>query len=114
MDRSEAARRDAVTVEIGYAFVTGCLAAAVVFAALYGLAWALPLPAGTDGTAMAVSGVLAGAAFLARVGRVLWRFDRTGSDGPGSDRAKSDRTGSDDTGPAPGPGGCDGQPSVEA
>ncbi|UQW99910.1 DUF6332 family protein [Streptomyces sp. RerS4] len=95
------AERDAVTVEIGYAFVTGCLAAALVFAAGCAVAWLLPLPGRAAGNAVVVAGtVLAGVVFVVRVVRVLWRFGRRGPGaGPGA------KTGT---------GGEGGQPSVEA
>ncbi|MGW1770396.1 DUF6332 family protein [Streptomyces sp. NPDC002104] len=76
MDRRSQADRDAVTIEIGYAFVTGCFAAGVVFAALYGPVLAFDLSPATGRILATVGGVLAATVFLLRITHVLWRFAR--------------------------------------
>ncbi|MCX5197147.1 DUF6332 family protein [Streptomyces sp. NBC_00249] len=79
MGRRGSAERDAVTVEIGYAFVSACFAAALVFAAVYGAAPALGLSRAAHGFLEVAGGVLAGVVFLLRVVHVLWRFGRRGN-----------------------------------
>ncbi|MET9603541.1 DUF6332 family protein [Streptomyces sp. NPDC006512] len=76
MERRTQAERDAVTVEIGYAFVSGCFAAVLVFGAVYGAAPALDLSPAAHRTLAVAGGVLAAVAFLLRVTHVLWRFGR--------------------------------------
>ncbi|MGW2058250.1 DUF6332 family protein [Streptomyces sp. NPDC001840] len=64
------AERDAITVEIGFAVVTGVLAAGLVFGVVAGAAWYFELP-----EIFVRVGAVAGAlAFVARVVQVLWRF----------------------------------------
>ncbi|MFI7382567.1 DUF6332 family protein [Streptomyces sp. NPDC049813] len=78
MDRGREARgeKDAMTVEIMFALVTGVLAAALVF----GLCAGPVLAAGVSGSArrtlLMLGAVLAGAVGVGRVVRVLLRFDR--------------------------------------
>ncbi|MCX4776479.1 DUF6332 family protein [Streptomyces sp. NBC_01264] len=74
MERRSQADRDAVTIEIVFAFVSGLFAAGLAFAALYGPALAFDLSPTTDRTLATVGGVLAATAFLLRVTHVLWRF----------------------------------------
>ncbi|MFA7766596.1 DUF6332 family protein [Streptomyces sp. NPDC048723] len=76
MERRTQADRDAITIEIGYAFVSACFAAALAFGAVYGPALAFSLPPSTRRT-LAVAGViLAAAVFLLRVTHVLLGFAR--------------------------------------
>ncbi|MFJ2821259.1 DUF6332 family protein [Streptomyces toxytricini] len=81
MRRSQA-ERDAATVEIGYAFVSACFAAALVFGAVFGPALALDLSGAVERRFALAGGTLAAAVFLLRVAHVLWRFGRR----PGSGR----------------------------
>ncbi|GHE36172.1 hypothetical protein CP980_29385 [Streptomyces vinaceus] len=76
MGRRTQADRDAITIEIGYAFVSGCFAAALVFAAVYGPALVFDLSPTVDAVLTLAAGVLAGAVFLLRITHVLWRFAR--------------------------------------
>ncbi|MET9467596.1 DUF6332 family protein [Streptomyces sp. NPDC006544] len=73
MGRRSEADRDAVTIEIVYALVSGGFAAALVFAALYGPAVAFDLSPTTAHTLAVAGGALAGVAFLSRVAHILWR-----------------------------------------
>ncbi|MGW0363002.1 DUF6332 family protein [Streptomyces sp. NPDC002990] len=76
MGRRTQVDRDAITIEIGYAFVSACFAAGLVFAAVYGPALAFSLSPAAD-HALAVAGaVLASVVFLLRVTHLLWRFAR--------------------------------------
>ncbi|MFE2745124.1 DUF6332 family protein [Streptomyces scopuliridis] len=68
------AERDAITVEIGFAVLTGAFAAALVYGVIAGPAWYFDLPDALLRVA-AVAGCLA---FVARVVQVLWRFPRPG------------------------------------
>ncbi|MFJ7265114.1 DUF6332 family protein [Streptomyces sp. NPDC099050] len=76
MDQRSQADRDAVTIEIVFAFVSGAFAAGLAFAALYGPALAFDLSPTTGRTLAMVGGVLAGTVFLLRITHVLWRFAR--------------------------------------
>ncbi len=76
MERRTQADRDAITIEIGYAVVSACFAAALAFGAVYGPALAFSLPPSVRRT-LAVAGViLAAVVFLLRVTYVLWGFAR--------------------------------------
>lgn len=68
------AERDAITIEMVIAFVTGGFAAALTFAALYGPALALDVSRTTDRALATVAGALAATVFLLRITHVLWRF----------------------------------------
>ncbi|MER6782803.1 MULTISPECIES: DUF6332 family protein [unclassified Streptomyces] len=82
MGRRTQADRDAITIEIGYAFVSGCFAAALVFGAVYGPSLVFGLSPTADAALRLAAGVLAGAVFLFRITHVLWRFaHRPESDG---------------------------------
>ncbi|MFF4103153.1 DUF6332 family protein [Streptomyces sp. NPDC001903] len=81
MGRRTQADRDAITIEIGYAFVSGCFAAALVFGAVYGPALAFDLSPAVDAALTVAAGVLAGVVFLIRITHVLWRFARRPEDG---------------------------------
>ncbi|MFD9353079.1 DUF6332 family protein [Streptomyces sp. NPDC060031] len=76
MGRRTQADRDAITTEIGYAFVSGCFAAALVFGAVYGPAAAFDLSPAAGRVLSVAGGILAAAAFLLRVTLLLWRFPR--------------------------------------
>ncbi|MEU9588865.1 DUF6332 family protein [Streptomyces sp. NPDC048219] len=70
--------RDAMTVEIGYALCSAAFAAAVLFGALVGPAYAFGLPAGVRDALVGTGTVLAVVVFAARVVTVLVRFGRGG------------------------------------
>ncbi|MEV6424456.1 DUF6332 family protein [Streptomyces sp. NPDC051662] len=72
------AERDAITVEIGFAVLTGALAAALVYGVIAAPAWYFDLP---DAFGQ-VAAVAAGLAFVGRVVQVLWRFPRSGQGAP--------------------------------
>ncbi|MFD5143502.1 DUF6332 family protein [Streptomyces sp. NPDC058401] len=74
MERRSQADRDAVTIEIVFAFVSGVFAAGLAFAALYVPVLAFDLSPTTDRTLAMAGGVLAATVFLLRVAQVLWRF----------------------------------------
>ncbi|MFD6891531.1 DUF6332 family protein [Streptomyces sp. NPDC059957] len=76
MEQRSQAGRDAVTIEIVYAFVSGGVAAALVFAVLYGPTLAFDLSPTADRTLAVVGAALAAAVFLIRITHVLWRFTR--------------------------------------
>ncbi|MFD3677546.1 DUF6332 family protein [Streptomyces sp. NPDC058613] len=74
MGRRTQADRDAITIEIGYAFVSACFAAAVSFGAVYGAAPAFSLSPAAH-RALALAGVIvAVTVFALRAAHVLWRF----------------------------------------
>lgn len=68
------AERDAITVEIGFAVLTGAFAAALVYGVIAGPAWYFDLP----DALRRVAAVAACLAFVARVVQVLWHFPRPG------------------------------------
>ncbi|MER5947992.1 DUF6332 family protein [Streptomyces sp. NPDC001904] len=74
--RRTQAERDAMTVEIGFALFTGALLAGVVFALLSLPAFLGIVPRGAHGGLYCAAGSVAAVTFLARVVRVLSRFDR--------------------------------------
>ncbi|MET9853810.1 DUF6332 family protein [Streptomyces sp. NPDC006450] len=76
MGKRSQADRDAITIEIVYAFVSGGFAAALAFAALYGPALAFDLSHTAEGTLATLGGALAATVFLLRITHVLWRFTR--------------------------------------
>ncbi|MFE2284284.1 DUF6332 family protein [Streptomyces sp. NPDC059443] len=77
MGRRSQADRDAITIEIAYAFISGSFAAALTFAAVYGgPALAFDLSPTTARILAMVGGTLAGTVFLVRVTHLLWRFSR--------------------------------------
>ncbi|MFE4367815.1 DUF6332 family protein [Streptomyces sp. NPDC056835] len=73
------AERDAITVEIGFAVLTGAFAAALVYGVIAGPAWYFDLP----DAFRRVAAVAACLAFVGRVVQVLWRFPRSGRRAPG-------------------------------
>ncbi|MDJ0381198.1 DUF6332 family protein [Streptomyces sp. G-G2] len=76
MERRTQADRDAITIEIGYAFVSASLAAALAFGAVAGPALAFTLPDAVTRALKVAGGVLAAVVFLLRVTHLLWRFAR--------------------------------------
>lgn len=78
------AQRDAVTVEIGFALLTGAVLAGLSFLAFLGARAVLPLPDG--GTWLTLAGSTSATVFVARVLYVLSRarpgeFDADGAEG---------------------------------
>ncbi|MET8858732.1 DUF6332 family protein [Streptomyces sp. NPDC004579] len=73
------ARRDAVTVEIGYALASAVFVAAVAFGVVTGPALFLDLSSATVHALIAVGGTLAAVLFALRVATVLFRFHREAS-----------------------------------
>ncbi|WP_052867226.1 DUF6332 family protein [Streptomyces niger] len=67
------AQRDAVTVEIAFAVVTGALLSGLVFLLCAAPALWGPVPASWHGSWVMVAAVLAGAVGALRVVRILWR-----------------------------------------
>ncbi|MFD9413037.1 DUF6332 family protein [Streptomyces sp. NPDC059989] len=76
MGRHTQADRDAITIEIGYAVVSACFAAALAFGAVYGPAWAFSLSRAADRVLAVAGGIVAAAVFVLRVTHLLWRFAR--------------------------------------
>ncbi len=76
MDKGRESRwdKDAMTVEIGFALVTAVALAAVVFAAVLALAWALGASGPAD-KGVSAGALLGAAAGSWRLVRVLRRFD---------------------------------------
>ena len=74
--RRSQAERDAITVEIGYALCSAAFAAAVLFGALVGPAYAFGLSSGLRSGLVGTGTVLAVVVFVARVVSVLVRFGR--------------------------------------
>ncbi|GLF97089.1 DUF6332 family protein [Streptomyces yaizuensis] len=70
------ADRDAITVEIGYALLTGAVLAGLAFAAVSTAAALLPLPGAVAGALSYGGGVASVGIFLVRVVLVLHRFGR--------------------------------------
>ncbi|WP_405495701.1 DUF6332 family protein [Streptomyces sp. NBC_00096] len=80
MGRRSQADRDAITIEIVYAFISGGIAAALVFAAVYAPALAFDLSPATGRTLATVGGALGATAFALRATHLLWRFSRRPQD----------------------------------
>ncbi|MFI9757128.1 DUF6332 family protein [Streptomyces sp. NPDC051963] len=74
--RHDQARRDAITVEIGYALFSAAFAAAVVHGAVAGPALLFQLPDVMETMLLRGGPVLAPVLFLARVINVLVRYQR--------------------------------------
>jgi hypothetical protein len=74
--RRTQAERDALTVEIGYALCSAAFAAALVFGAVAGPAFAFGLSGGARHTLVASGITVAAVVFAARVVSVLVRFGR--------------------------------------
>lgn len=89
MEQRSQADRDAVTIEIVYAFVSGGCAAALVFALLYAPTLAFDLSRTADRTLTVVGAALAATVFLLRITHVLWRFTRRPETGGGQEPGRS-------------------------
>ncbi|MFJ8865059.1 DUF6332 family protein [Streptomyces sp. NPDC102473] len=76
MSRRTQAERDAMTVEIGYALVSGAVVAAATFAGVFLPAVFLELPGGAEHLLSRAGTVLGALVFVLRVVHVLWRFPR--------------------------------------
>ncbi|MFB8027169.1 DUF6332 family protein [Streptomyces sp. NPDC056465] len=76
MSRRTQAERDASTVEIGYAFVSGAVVAAAAFAGVFLPVVVLDLPDGARALLFRAGAVLGALVFVLRVVHVLWRFPR--------------------------------------
>ncbi|MEU1215514.1 DUF6332 family protein [Streptomyces sp. NPDC005791] len=75
MVRRTQAERDAMTVEIGYALVSGLLVAAATFAGVFLVpTLLLPLPGGAERVLFRVGAALGTLVFTVRVVHVLRRF----------------------------------------
>ncbi|MFJ3923108.1 DUF6332 family protein [Streptomyces sp. NPDC090022] len=74
--RRTQADKDAITIEIGYAFVSGVFAAALTYGAVAGPALLFDLPRRVETALMAAGGVLATTVFVLRATHLLWRFAR--------------------------------------
>ncbi|MFE7571525.1 DUF6332 family protein [Streptomyces sp. NPDC057539] len=85
------AERDAITVEIGFAVLTGAFAAALVYGVIAGPAWYFDLP----DVLGRIAAVAAGLAFVGRAVQVLWRFPRSGPGAPGQLPGRQPRTRTD-------------------
>ncbi|MFI2240887.1 DUF6332 family protein [Streptomyces chrestomyceticus] len=77
------AERDAMTVEIGFALLTGVFVAALTFGVAVGPLLFLHLSRNATGALLAAAASVAGIAFVWRVVRVLRRFAGRRS-GPGT------------------------------
>ncbi|WP_328680760.1 DUF6332 family protein [Streptomyces sp. NBC_00322] len=74
MGRRTQAKRDAITVEIGFAVVTGCLVGGLTFLAIAGPMMVIPMSSDTE-RRLVLGGTVAGlAVFVVRVVHVLWGF----------------------------------------
>ncbi|WP_328883423.1 DUF6332 family protein [Streptomyces sp. NBC_00299] len=94
--RRSQAERDAITVEIGYALCSAAFAAALLFGAVAGPAFAFDVSAGTRGTLVAAGATAAAVLFVARVVSVLVRFgQRKAAEGEGSQPSQPGRTNPD-------------------
>ncbi|ELP63493.1 DUF6332 family protein [Streptomyces turgidiscabies] len=93
--RNSQARRDAVTVEIGYALCSAVFLAAVVFAVVTGPAWVFDLSDTAQRTLVAAGATLGAVLFMVRVVSVLNRFGRAGDTTDGSQPSQPGRTNPD-------------------
>ncbi|WP_031071115.1 DUF6332 family protein [Streptomyces sp. NRRL S-118] len=82
MGTRDQAQRDAVTVEIGYALVTGAFLAAALFCLLGAPVVVFGLDGASARGVLVAAALTACAAFVLRVTRVLWGFTGA-SDQPG-------------------------------
>lgn len=76
MEHRSQADRDAVTVEIGFALLTGALLAGAAFVTVCAPVLLLASGGGVGPGLLAVAAVVAGLVFIGRVVDVLWRFGR--------------------------------------
>lgn len=86
------ARRDAVTVEIGYALCSAAFLAALAFGVVAGPALAFALSDAVQGTLVASGAVLGAVLFVVRVVSVLNRFARQGDGTGGAQPSQPGRT----------------------
>ncbi|MFF8289315.1 DUF6332 family protein [Streptomyces sp. NPDC016309] len=84
-------QRDAMTVEIGYALLTGAFLAAGLFVLCAAPVLVLGLEGGAAKSVAVVAATVAGLGFAYRVVRVLWRF----GGGPGVQPSQPGRTSPD-------------------
>ncbi|MFI7415060.1 DUF6332 family protein [Streptomyces sp. NPDC049627] len=82
--RRSQAERDAMTVEIGYALCSAAFAAALLFGAAAGPAFAFELSAGARSTLVGAGATAAAVLFVARVVSVLVRFGKREVAGDGA------------------------------
>ncbi|MEU5714627.1 DUF6332 family protein [Streptomyces sp. NPDC020403] len=78
MGRRTQAERDAMTVEIGYAVVSGALVAVATFSGILLPALFLDLPDAGERLLATAGTVLGALACVVRVVHVLWRFPHAG------------------------------------
>jgi hypothetical protein len=78
MGRRTQAERDAVTVEIGYAVVSGALVAGATFAGIFAPALLFDLTPAGEHLLFRIGAIATVPVFAARVVHVLWRFPRIG------------------------------------
>ncbi|MBW5253008.1 hypothetical protein JGS39_29215 [Streptomyces sp. P01-B04] len=76
MEHRSQAERDAVTVEIGFAVLTGALLAGAAFVAVCAPAFLMASGGGVGPGLLLAATVVAGLVFVGRVVDVLWRFGR--------------------------------------
>ncbi|MFJ3705733.1 MULTISPECIES: DUF6332 family protein [Streptomyces] len=97
MSRRTQAERDAMTVEIGYAFVGGALLGVATFAGILLPALLMDLSNGAERVLFRTGAVLGALAFALRVAHVLWRFPRTAEEGrlPPAQPSRPERTSPD-------------------
>lgn len=76
MEQRTQADRDAITIEIGYAFVSACFAAGLAFGAVYGPAPAFSLSPATGRVLALVGAGVAAVVFVLRIAHVLRGFAR--------------------------------------
>ncbi|WP_330292907.1 DUF6332 family protein [Streptomyces sp. NBC_00576] len=93
--RDSQARRDAVTVEIGYALCSALFLAAVVFGVVAGPALVFALSDAVQGTLVASGATLGAILFTVRVVSVLNRFARDNADAGGDQPSQPGRTNPD-------------------
>ncbi|MGW6457230.1 DUF6332 family protein [Streptomyces sp. NPDC055078] len=74
--RRTQAERDAITVEIGYALLSGVLAAAVAFGVIAGPKAMFVMPYAVERGLFVAGASAAVAVFVLRVVTVLWRFSQ--------------------------------------
>ncbi|WP_371774671.1 DUF6332 family protein [Streptomyces sp. NBC_01438] len=79
MGHRSQADRDAMTVEIGFAVLTGAVLAAVAFVVVCAPTAFLAPHGGLRSVLLMVAAGVAGLVFMGRVIDVLWRFGRRGS-----------------------------------
>jgi hypothetical protein len=93
--RGSQARRDAVTVEIGYALCSATFLAALVFGVVAGPALVFALSDAVQGTLVALGATLGAVLFVVRVVSVLNRFARENDGSGGAQPSQPGRTNPD-------------------